>query len=379
MVPVSPTLLVRLIADRGVIFCVSYTVLMAKILICTGIYPPAIGGPAQYAKEVADELKRRGNRVKVLTYKFERKLPPIVRHELFFWRTLFGLPGADFILALDTFSVGWPAVAAARLAGKKILIRTGGDFLWESYVERTGEPVLLRDFYRTGQTDSARLNRKEKWIFRITRWTLQNSSAVIFSTDWQREIFESAYGLMPDKNFIVENRYGGKLPAFEKKNRIFVAGARPLKWKNIECLKIAFAEAKKSDPTIELDVAGAPYERFLDKIRACYAVVLVSLGDISPNMILDALRTNTPFILTRETGLYERLKNVGIFVDPKNPEDIKEKILFLADRTNYAIAREKIEKFNFVHGWSEICDEILEIAGKKKHGDRADSAPKSIK
>ena len=47
---------------------------MSKILICTGIYPPRIGGPAQYAKEVKEELERRGNIVKVLTYKLEYKL-----------------------------------------------------------------------------------------------------------------------------------------------------------------------------------------------------------------------------------------------------------------------------------------------------------------
>jgi len=338
---------------------------MAKILICTGIYPPLIGGPAQYAKEVADEFRRRGHEVKVLTYNYERKMPVLIRHEFFFWRTLFNLRGVDFLFILDTFSVGWPAVAAAKILRKKTLIRTGGDFLWERYVERTENLVLLKNFYQKSRGD---FNWQEKIIFLITKWTMEDASAIIFSTEWQRQIFEKAYDLNPAKSFIIENFYGQKLPMIEKTNRTFIAGTRPLKWKNIDLLKKAFLEAKESDPTIELDTAGAPYDEFMKKIRESYAVILTSLGDISPNMILDAIRMNTPFILTRETGLYERLKDVGLFVDPENPADIKEKILYLADRTHHRIAQEKINEFNFTHTWAEICDEILVVARKVKVG-----------
>lgn len=338
-----------------------YTVTMAKILICTGIYPPRIGGPAQYAKEVADEFRRQGHSVKVLTYNLERKLPTLIRHELFFWRTIFNLGGVDFVLCLDTLSVGWPAVAAAKILRKKVIIRTGGDFLWESYVERTDDLVLLKDFYLKSRDN---WDWKEKIIFRITKWTLDDANAVVFSTNWQRKIFEQAYELDSRKNFIIENFYGGKLPAVSpdlRKNRVFVAGTRPLKWKNIERLRKAFLEAKAQDPTIELDTTNAPYDEFLEKIRAAYAVILVSLGDISPNFILDAIRANVPFVLTKETGLFEKLKDIGIFVDPENSADIKEKILLLADRTNHRIAKEKIEQFNFTHSWRQICEEFLAI------------------
>ncbi len=336
---------------------------MAKILICTGIYPPLIGGPAQYAKEVTDEFRRQGHQVKILTYNLERKLPAVVRHELFFWRTMFHIKDADFVLVLDTFSVAWPTIAAAKIFRKKTIIRTGGDFLWESYVERTGNLVLFKDFYKNSRED---FNWKEKIIFLITKWTLEDATAIVFSTDWQRKIFEEAYDLNPNKNFIIENFYGKKLPLVEKKNRTFVAGTRPLKWKNVEFLKSAFIKAKEADPTIELDTTGAPYGEFIEKIHAAYAVILASLGDVSPNMILDAIRANTPFILTKETGLYERLHDVGIFVDPKDPADIKEKILYLADRTHHKIAQEKIENFNFTHTWTEICREILDIVRNLK-------------
>lgn len=349
---------------------------MANILICTGIYPPHIGGPAQYAKEIKEEFERQGHVVRVLTYKLERRLLPLIRHELFFWKTIFAAlslrsNSSDFIIALDTFSVGWPAVVAAQLLRKNIIIRTGGDFLWESYVERTGEKVLLKDFYTHSAHHAERnLTFKERFIFQVTRWTLQNASAVVFSTEWQRDIFTPAYKLDPTKNFIIENFYGENLATSrvgEKaatSKRVFVAGTRPLKWKNIDTLKRAFDAAKAKVPDIELDLTPAPYEKFVEKIKHSYAVILTSLGDISPNMILDALRVGTPFILTRENGLMPRLKDVGMFVDPLDEQDIAEKIVALADPHVYAEQKKKVADVSFRHSWADITHEFLEVAGR---------------
>ncbi|MBU4256800.1 glycosyltransferase, partial [Patescibacteria group bacterium] len=118
-----------------------------KILIATGIFPPDIGGPAKYAKNLSEEFLKRGNEVNVLAYKTEKKLPIGIRHCLYFFRVVFNLHKTDLIIALDTFSVGLPAVIAAKIFNKKIIIRTGGDFFWESYVERSGNLITLKQFY----------------------------------------------------------------------------------------------------------------------------------------------------------------------------------------------------------------------------------------
>lgn len=331
---------------------------MSKILICTGIYPPRIGGPAQYAKEVKEELEKRGNAVKVLTYGLEHKLPPLIRHELFFWRTLLSLRGVDFILALDTFSVGWPATIVAKFLKKRIVIRTGGDFLWESYVERTGDLVLFKNFYKQKLSN---LNWKERMIFKITKWTLQNVSAVIFSTEWQRKIFEEAYELDSNKSFVVENFYGEKLDSNEPTTKNFLSGGRPVKLKNNPRLVQALSEVQKVDPTIQFSIESVPHDEFMERLKSCYAVILASISDISPNMVLEAIRYNKPFIVTRETGIYEKLKEAGLFVDPEDVQDIKEKVLYLADEANYRTQKEKVAVFTFTHSWSEITDEILAI------------------
>src|SRR3989338_5444786 len=161
-----------------------------KILIATGIYPPDIGGPAQYAHSVEEAWKKEGHSVEVLSFRLERKLPTGIRHIYYFFRVLFSLGGVDFVFSPDTFSAALPALLAAKLSGKKLIVRTGGDFLWEQYVERTGDLVLLRDFYKTRVS---KFTRKERIVFFLLRLLFRHAHAIIFSTAWQRDIFEKPY------------------------------------------------------------------------------------------------------------------------------------------------------------------------------------------
>ena len=98
-----------------------------KILIATGIYPPDMGGPATYSKLLADELPKRGIEVRVLTFGAVRHLPKVIRHLAYFFKTLSQGREVDIIYAQDPVSVGLPALWAARLLGKRFLLRLGGD------------------------------------------------------------------------------------------------------------------------------------------------------------------------------------------------------------------------------------------------------------
>jgi glycosyltransferase involved in cell wall biosynthesis len=329
-----------------------------RILIATGIFPPDIGGPAQYAKNLVEEFSRQGHHVKVLTYKLEKKLPSGIRHFIYFLQLIFRIWGTDLIIALDSFSVGLPAVLAAKIFNKKIIIRLGGDFLWENYVEKTGNIIAFIEFYKK----MPELSLKQKIIFFLTKFVLQSSSAVVFSAEWQRNIFQKVYNLEPNKLFIIENYYGEKIPNFGFREKNFLWAGRPLKLKNLETLKMAFSVAAKENGEIKLEISGKiPHEELIKKIQTCYVAILPSISDISPNFIIDAVRANKPFILTKETGLYEKLKNIGIFVDPFDKDDIKKKILFLADSKNYEEYKNRVANFNFIHSWQKIAEEFLSI------------------
>ncbi len=332
-----------------------------KILITTGIYPPKIGGPSQYAKNLKEAFEKTGHIVVVKTFGIEDKLPTGLRHLFFFFKIIPAVLSTDTVFILDTFSVGLPTVVACKIFGKKGIIRTGGDFLWEEYVERTGKKILLRDFYNT---EKQNFSFKEKLIFKLTKWTLNNSAKVIFSTEWQRDIFIGGYGLKKEKTCIVENYYGPKEPTNNFESKTFVASTRNLVWKNLTVLKGVFDRVKVKYPGVSLFTENLPYEAFMAKMKVSYAVILASIGDISPNMILDAIRLNRPFIATLEVGIYDRIKDAGIFVDPLNEKEIEEAVLNLLTDEGYKQAKEKVRNFNFIHTWGEIAQEFLEVEGE---------------
>ncbi len=337
-----------------------------KILISTGIYPPDIGGPAQYARNLYETWKGQGHEVRVAAYRWERAFPTFLRHILFFLKIFRKGWNADLILVLDTWSAAVPTMYACKIMRKKYIIRTGGDYLWESYVERTGELVLFKDFYASSLD---KLSRKEKIVYKLGGDALRNAALIIYSTQWQKEIFEKVYGLDPKKSNIVENFCGVREEQIEPENRVFVAGTRDLVWKNIETLKRSFKIAREEVVTkglgeIEFDTTKAVYDNFQERMRRSYAVILTSLGDISPNMIFDAIRVGTPFILTEETGIDNRVRDCAIFVNPMDENDIKNKIVWMSDPVNRKAQAEKIRKFNWIHTWDDISREIISLHAK---------------
>jgi hypothetical protein len=286
------------------------------------------------------------------------KLPTGIRHLWFLLLLLKPASKADFIFCPDTFSAAVPAVLVAKILRKKIIIRTGGDFLWEWYVERTGDLVLLKDFYSTRMS---KLSLKERLIFYATRFSLQNANLVAFSTAWQRDLFYEPYTLDSSKTRILENYYGTKIQSFKPTRKDFIAGVRPLKWKNSARVAEAFNKLSGKGAEAVYDPSTAGHDTFQDKIAHSYAVIMATLGDVSPNIILDAIRADKPFILTRETGFYDKLKDVALWVDPESSDDISTKIAMLCDPVIYETYQRKVAQFMFTHSWEEISSEIIRM------------------
>ncbi|PIT89170.1 MAG: hypothetical protein COU27_01730 [Candidatus Levybacteria bacterium CG10_big_fil_rev_8_21_14_0_10_36_7] len=333
---------------------------MKKILLTTGILPPDIGGPAYYAIELKKAFEYDGHHITLHSYGWLKHLPTGIRHSAYgiklLCSTLFSRP--SFIIALDTFSVGFPSAIVGRLVGIPVIIRTGGDFLWEFYVERTKEKIVLSDFYLQPRN----FTLKEKLIFKYTQRAFHYASHVVFSTTYQRDIFLSAYEFDKEKTTIIENHYNPHETSEGHTKKNFICFTRPLVWKNIETLKLAFEKTKGSSPDISLETGMLSRSEYLEKLKKCYAVVLVSLGDISPNMILEAIAYGKPFILTTENGIENRITGIGLRVHPQDEKALHDAIIHLQDPVVYAKEKEKIMQFSFSHSYDEIAEEFLDIA-----------------
>lgn len=328
-----------------------------RILLATGLYPPQIGGPAQYVKHIENELTRQGHDVFIATYGLEKIFPIGLRHFFFFLKVLLRLKGVSLVIAFDTFSTGLPALFATHLFNKKIIVRVGGDFLWESYVNRAADAVRLSEFY----TKKRQLSIKEKCIQVCSIYFFKQVDAIAFTTEWQKNIFLKPYNLMKKKVYVVENYYGEKQLSVLAEEKNFIWAARSIPLKNVSRLKKAFQQAQKINSTIKLDVLECSHEELQERVRTCYAVILPSYSEVSPNFIIEALCFNKPFILTEDTGLHDKLDGMGLFVDPFDENNLTEKILCMATDTVYQECRKQIIQFNDTHSWSTITDEYLSI------------------
>lgn len=324
---------------------------MQKILIATPLYPPEVGGPAKYAEGIATALKALGHDVTTLSFGRYKFLPSGLRHCAFFLHVL--LTRWDQAIALDTLSVGLPTVLAARWLGKKVVVRVGGDFLWEQYVERAGEEILLSKFY----TQPRAYSRKEKLIFKLTRWLLRPPTVVAFTTTWQRGLWHEPYQLAAAQTRLVPNYLPPKEPkATAPLAKTFLWAGRPLKLKNIARLKAVFAELGSD---YQLEAGSWPPAVLRQKLAASYALIVPSLSDICPNIVLEGLAFGKPFILTRDTGLPAELQSLGLTVDPLDEMDLKAKIIALGDSATYQALVDRIQQASWPSDWQSIAKQLL--------------------
>ncbi|MEN9412975.1 MAG: hypothetical protein RLZZ342_62 [Candidatus Parcubacteria bacterium] len=330
-----------------------------RIVIATGIYPPESGGPAYYAKHLAEAFVEQGHVVRVVTYGVLKKLPIGVRHLAYFFRLLPHLWRADVVLALDTFSVAVPAVAAGKLFRVPLVIRTGGDFLWEQYVERTGDMLPLPFFYERHQP----FTRKEHTIFSLTAWVLARAT-IVFSTAFQRDIWIPAYGLHKEKMHLIDNAIAESFTSFVPRTKNFLFYSRGIRFKNELLLHQAFAQAEQRVPGITLETGMLPQNELIEKIRAGYAVIVPSLTELSPNSILDALRCGKPFIQTKYSGFAEAYAEYGLTCDPLSADDIAEKIVQMADDATYARFCERIQTLKLERSYQHVAHDFIELFKK---------------
>lgn len=369
-----------------------------KILITAGIFEPEIGGPAEYAPKLAAKLIERGHEVKVLTYsaqpaydfdaKYSFPLERIVRtnkfsnYLRFFHAVLKNAPHYDLIYSLDWFSAGFPMALAARLARKKYLLRIGGGYIWEKYLNDGNPMMTLRDFC------TQKKYRAYPAMYAIIKFVMRGAEKVIFNTEVQKDFCAPHYGVSPERLATIFNPIPKALFSLsrsEPQKEIVFAG-RMTEKNNIEgCLR-AFVRANLNDfiltfigdgflvPKMRMlaEHLGVRNVRFFpatrqkelyERIKNCWYVVLPSWTDISPNTAYECLALGIPFLITMENYLSIR-DQIPIMIDPRSVEDMSEKMCLLSEKDAYTKYCAALRVIKFDHDWDDVCDEHIDIFKK---------------
>ena len=330
-----------------------------RIIIATGIYPPEIGGPALYAKGVKESLERGGNEAPVVLFGGLRGYPSGVRHFLYAFKLWHAARRADAIFAFDTYSVGVPAVFVGMFRRVPVVIRIGGDFVWESYIERTKDLVPLPDFYRSPRD----LNRKERVAKSLVTWMLRHAH-LAFNTPWLLDIWHEPYTIDPKRTHVVENVIGARFDRTPVTNRSVLLYGRQITLKNTIAFRAAFEAMRTRGVMLVLEEGMVPYGELIEKICACYAVAVPSISEVAPNSVIDAIRCGVPFILTKHSGYAEKYKDMGIIIDPLSQTDMERGISAIADPANYARLCANIAAYTDVRTYDDVAREMLAIIKK---------------
>lgn len=366
-----------------------------KIVLATGIFFPEIGGPALLVKELATELKKRGHQPLVLTYsqrgQFEPETYPVIRifrsfklfnYFKYFLAILKNVQPADQVVVFDTFSAALPVALATLFKNFDYAVRLGGDFLWELAVNKLGKQVTLTDYYKT------RFSLTEVGYYLLIRFIFRRAKKLIATTAYQQALVEEHYGLRPEKFFLLPNAFPkvrSAGPEAKPKKQLLFAG-RFTKIKNLERLIEAMAKIKDADYRLLL-VGEGPEEKNLKQavarlkltdrvifiqpvfdadldqlIRASAWLILPSISDISPNLVLRSIALNTPVLMTRHSGLYDYLSDYLFFLKyPFNPEELIVKLDYLLslDDDHYASVKHALTKIDQSYGFEQMLERFL--------------------
>lgn len=367
-----------------------------KIVIASGIFIPELGGPATYAANISQEFINLGHQISVVAYSdknsydFDSSLGyPVFRvkrsHKIAnyfnYYKTLIKIAkDADVIYTFDHFSAGMPAALFCKLYKKPLYIRVGGDFIWERYIDISGHLLTLREFYDKG------LYKGDMFRFNLIKQVFRAAKGIIFTTNFQKEIFSEFYDLEKSKLKIIENPVINLKDESKRENisKDIIFAGRFNVLHNIFNLIMSFKEVRDKnyhlfligDGQIKKDIISFIKDENLEsrvfvknklsredlrkRISDVFLVVLPALTDISPNLVLECINTKTPFITSKEIG-FDWLKNKVISFDPKNVAEMTEKINYLLDNDNYQSYQKQISELVYNYTYKEAASDTIKI------------------
>jgi glycosyltransferase involved in cell wall biosynthesis len=335
-----------------------------KLLLATPLYPPEIGGPATYAKLLHDELPKRGHTVTIVTFSQVRRLPPGIRHIAYFGLCLWKGWSHDVILAQDVGSVGFPAALAARLLGKRFLVRVPGDFAWEQSRQRFGVTDSLETFQHTKYGGRVELYKRiEHFIVRsaavvmtpseyftsiVSQWTTERKPVTVYngidvpyiqSFSKQRYSITDTFSIVSSGRMVPWKGFDALIALLPTHPlwRLTLIGSGPEKEKLIE-------QASRLSVSEQVQfIDSLPQEKLFETIATHDVFVLNSSFESFSYQVVETMALGVPVIATTGCNLEEILtdgKN-GILIPPHNSQALEAALQRLATQSELRITLSK--------------------------------------
>lgn len=341
-----------------------------KILIAAGIYPPDAGGPAVHAKKQFEEFPKYGFDTGLVAFAHYRKWPMGVRHLFYFLALLSKAWRYDVVYAHDAAGTGIPALMAAKIYGKKFVVRIGGDIAWERHAEE--ENLSMNEWYERG-------HYKTDKMFKLSRFLMRHADRVVVIGSILKDLYVDVYGIDPDKIKVILNplpEIKGRYEDKEEEKMVFAS--RLTAYKNLSLAIKAMAKVLERNPYFKFIIMGngpeendlkklshdlkldknieftgpVTLEKVLEETASSKFTIAPALTEFNPNYLLQGLSFGKPFIISREHGLPFAVPEELTF-DPRSESDLSKKILALLEEENYRKAQDYVKSIGLKVSWDD--------------------------
>ncbi len=331
-----------------------------KILLATGLYPPEVGGPATYTKQLEGELPKHDIEVSVLPFSKTRHLPVGIRHAVYFWKCLRVAKSVDVVYAQDAVSVGLPASIAAWALRKKFMVRIPGDYAWEQGRQRWG----VRDELEPFQTK--RYGWQVELLRSIQKYVVRRAKRVIVPSAYMNHLVrawlpasmhEKVCTIYSSVTLPTEITPHERSTAF-----LVVSSGRKVPWKHFEAIERTVA----LEPGWEFFLAsGLPRQEALSWVRAADVYVLNSTYEGLSHALVEAMCMGTPIIATRVGGNPELIRDKveGLLIPPQDDEALHRALKEVhnnppAARERAAQAQKRAQEFSLESTIQQIVTQL---------------------
>jgi len=337
-----------------------------KIVLATPIYPPEIGGPATYTKELCERLGTT-HEISVVAYthngivfpntklfEVEKYAPLPLRLIRFFLATLRASKDADVIYAQNAVAAGLPAVLAGMVRRKPVIIKFVGDEAWERATQHRTTEKRLEEFL-----EHPNGTLRTKLMFLLQGFVLRHATRITTPSVYLGDAITRAYHLnpalvVPNYNASEEDRHETPVFPLEKKPHQIAVTARLTAWKGIDGIIHALALVQKKYPDANLVIAGdGPERKALDELVLALGLnnsvtflnnisraetwqlreesgvyVLNSTYEGLPHTILTSFAARIPVVATNISGTNEAVIHEvnGLLVEPGNSTELAKAI-----------------------------------------------------
>lgn len=353
-----------------------------RILLCTGIYPPDLGGPATFVQKLARGLKQTEYQADVLTMVKDQgaqataRLPyyskdadgisiygigsvwPMIRRYFEFARLISRhYRKNDIVYCFDITSAGLPAAAIKLFNPRmKLIFRLGGDAQWEKAVDISAFSGTMTEYYK-----KKKFSLKESTYYLLTQFVLSRADKVIFNAYYLQDIYIKYRNLEPAKCVVIKNIGAIEaevrpIPISGQSGKTIIYAGRLIGFKNIlnlvKAIKIIadrgifsegislkiFGEGTKTEE-IKQYIADHKLDGIVSvndkltrlelksEIAMSDLIANVSLSEVNSNFVDEALSIGRKVLLPPESEQnFTQVENPLItYADPLDPEDIAAK------------------------------------------------------